>query len=175
MKKKVKTIKKAVRESRVCNDNSALKVKIIAKGAELPSYNYPSDVGFDLRANEDVSIFPGAQQRVRTGLVFEIPEGHVGIIRDRAGIVDKMGVHSVAGTFDPGFRGEISIMMVNTSDETAAIEKGMRIAQMITIPVTKPKIIRVDKLSNTERGEKSFGSTGLKDLIKLDKDIKKKK
>lgn len=178
VKKKMKMVKKIskktnISKSKFCNDNSALKVKIIAKGAEAPSYNYPSDVGFDIRANENIEIFPGAQQRVRTGLVFEIPEGHVGIIRDRAGIVQKMGVHSVAGTFDPGFRGEVSIMMVNNSDETASIEQGMRIAQMIIIPVVKPKIVKVDKLSETERGEKSFGSTGLKELIKLDKKMKK--
>jgi dUTP pyrophosphatase len=171
VKKGVK--KKVAKKSEFCEDKSALKVKIIARGAEVPSYNYPSDVGFDIRANEDATIFPGAQQRVRTGLVFEIPEGHVGLIRDRLGIVEKMGVHSVAGTFDSGFRGEISIMMVNTSDESASIEKGMRIAQMIIIPVTKPKIIKVEKLTNTERGEKSFGSTGLKELIKLDKKIKR--
>jgi len=154
------------------NSEIVLKAKIIAKGAEIPKYNYDSDVGFDLRANENVEIFPGAQQRVRTGLVFEIPAGYIGIIRDRAGIVEKMGVHCVAGTFDSGFRGEVSIILVNTADETASIEKGMRICQMIIVPVVKVKITQVEKLSETERGEKSFGSTGLKELVKLDKKMK---
>lgn len=143
-----------------------IKVKKIARGAELPSYAYKSDAGFDLRANETVELLPGEQKVVRTGLIFEIPKEYVGLVRDRAGIVEKMGVHTAAGTFDPDFRGEVSILMVNLADETARIEKGMKIAQMIIIPFAKPKIIEVKKLSDTERGEKSFGSTDLKKILK---------
>lgn len=150
-----------------------IKVKKIAHGAELPSYAYKSDVGFDLRANETIELFPGEQKKVRTGLILEIPQGYVGLIRDRAGIVTKMGIHTSAGTFDPDFRGEVSILLVNLSEETASIEKGMKIAQMIIIPVIKPKIIEVKKLSDTERGEKSFGSTDLKELKKMMKGKKK--
>lgn len=157
------------------NSNIILKVKPIALGAEIPCYNYGSDVGFDIRANEMIKLFPGEQKAVKTGLVFEIPEGHVGLIRDRVGIVQKMGVHTTAGTFDPGFRGEVSILLVNLSDETRYIEKGMRVAQMIIIPVVKPKIIEVEKLKETERGEKSFGSTGIKELEEISKMIKKRK
>jgi len=152
-----------------------IKVKKIARGAELPSYAYKGDVGFDLRANEEIQLFPGEQKEVKTGLVFEIPEGYVGLIRDRAGIVTKMGVHTSAGTFDPDFRGEVSALLVNLSEETRYIEKGMRIAQMIILPVIKPKIIEVKKLSDTERGEKSFGSTGIKEFSKLKKVMNKKK
>jgi dUTP pyrophosphatase len=150
-----------------------LKVKPIALGAEIPSYAYSTDVGFDLRANETIKLFPGEQKAVRTGLVFEIPQEHVGLIRDRVGIVQKMGVHTTAGTFDPGFRGEVSIILVNLSEETQYVEKGMRVAQMIIIPVVKPKIIEVEELKETERGEKSFGSTGLKEIEELNKIIKK--
>ena len=152
-----------------------LKVKPIALGAEIPCYAYESDVGFDLRANETVKLFPGEQKVVRTGLVFEFPEGHVGLIRDRSGIVQKMGVHTTAGTFDSGFRGEISIMLVNLSEETQYIEKDMRIAQMIIIPVVKPKIIEVEELSETKRGEKSFCSTGMKSIEELNEMMKKVK
>ncbi len=150
-----------------------IKIKKIARGAEIPFYAYKSDVGFDLRANETIELFPGEQKKVRTGLILEIPQGYVGFIRDRAGIVTKMGIHTSAGTFDPEFRGEVSILLVNLSEETASIEKGMKIAQMIIIPVIKPKIIEVKKLSETERGEKSFGSTDLKELKKLMKEKKK--
>lgn len=152
-----------------------IKVKRIARGAEIPSYAYKSDVGFDLRANEEINLFPGEQKAVRTGLIFEIPEGYVGLVRDRAGIITKMGVHTSAGTFDPEFRGEISILLINLSEETRCIEKGMRIAQMIILPVVRPKIIEVKKLSDTERGEKSFGSTGMKEINELNKVIKNKK
>jgi dUTP pyrophosphatase len=84
-----------------------------------------------------------------------------------------MGVHTAAGTFDPGFRGEVSIFLINLSEETRYVEQGMRIAQMIIIPVIKPKIIEVKELSSTERGDKGFGSTGIKELEKLDKEFKK--
>jgi dUTP pyrophosphatase len=157
------------------NSGVILKVKPIALGAEIPSYAYESDVGFDLRANETTKLFPGEQKAVKTGLVFEIPEGHVGLIRDRAGIVQKMGVHTTAGTFDSGFRGEVSIILVNLSEETQYIEQGMRIAQMIIIPVVKPKIIEVEELEDTERGEKGFCSTGMKEIEELKKIMKKKK
>jgi len=115
-------------------------------------------------------------KNLRTGIAIEIPKGYVGIVRDRAGIVQKMNVHSVAGTFDSGYRGEVTIMMVNMNDETVEIEKGMRIAQIILVPVVKAKITEVKKLSETERGDRGFGSTGMKDIVReLNKISKKSK
>ncbi|MDD5151260.1 MAG: hypothetical protein PHC28_12425, partial [Flavobacterium sp.] len=99
----------------------------------------------------------------------KIPEGHVGLIRDRAGIVSKMNVHTAAGTFDPAYRGEVSVVLINFADESVTIEKGMRIAQLVILPVTKVKIVDVKKLDITERYDKGFGSTGLKEIIKLQK------
>jgi len=152
-----------------------VKIKKVSLNAEIPSYAYDTDVGFDLRANVSGKLFPGEQKEFKTGLIFEIPEGHVGLIRDRVGIVTKMGVHTCAGTFDPGFRGEVSIFLVNLSEETRYIEEGMKIAQMIFLPVMKPKIVEVKKTTKTERGEKSFGSTDIKELKNLNKKIKSKK
>ena len=133
-----------------------------------------SDAGFDLKAFENVSLFPLEQKEVRTGIAIEVPKGYVGLVRDRAGIVQKMNVHTVAGTFDSGFRGEVSIMLVNMNEKTVEIEKGMRIAQIILIPVAKAKLIEVKKLSETERGERSFGSTGMKEIIRELNKISKK-
>jgi dUTP pyrophosphatase len=146
----------------------------LSKDAESPEYAFESDAGFDLKAMETVSIFPLEQKNVRTGIVIEVPKGYVGIVRDRAGIVQKMNVHTVAGTFDSGFRGEVSIMLVNMNDKTVEIEKGMRIAQIILIPVVKARIIEVKKLSETERGERSFGSTGMKEITRELNKISKK-
>jgi dUTP pyrophosphatase len=167
---KEKNSKKNSKENK--ENQLIIKIKKIDKKVELPSYLYESDVGFDLRANESIKLFPGEQKEVKTGIIIEIPEGCVGLIRDRAGIVTKMGVHTAAGTFDPGFRGEVSIFLINLSEETRYIEQGMRIAQMIIIPVIKPKIIEVKELSDTQRGNKGFGSTGIKELEKLDKEFK---
>jgi dUTP pyrophosphatase len=102
----------------------------------------------------------------------------VGLIRDRVGVLTEMNVHTSAGTFDSAFRGEVSIIMTNFGTENVEIEKGMRIAQLIVLPVVKVKVQKVDSLGKTKRGEKSFGSTGIKNLIKeldsLEKLAKKK-
>ena len=139
-----------------------LLVKRINKDAVIPAYSFASDVGLDLIATEDVCFLPMEQKPVKTGLVISIPEGHVGLIRDRAGIVSKMNVHSVAGTFDPGYRGEVSVMLVNFSDEETQVDKGMKIAQLIIMPVVKVKVREVKILEDTLRGKKGFGSTGIK-------------
>ncbi len=150
-----------------------LKVKRLLKDAELPEYALNTDIGIDIRANETIVIPVSEQKTIKTGLAIEIPEGHVGLIRDRAGIITKMGVHTAAGTFDPAYRGEVSIVLVNCGEEDVEVEKGMRIAQMIILPVAKAKIQEVKQLSSTERGERGFSSTGFKEVIKdLDK-IKK--
>ncbi|MCK9568262.1 dUTP diphosphatase [Candidatus Pacearchaeota archaeon] len=151
-----------------------IKVKKISPNAEIPAYAYSTDVGFDLRAITSEKLFPGEQKEFKTGLIFEIPEGHVGLIRDRVGIVTKMGVHTCAGTFDPGFRGEVTIFLVNMSEETQFIEEGMRIAQMVILPVARPEIIEVKKVTDTERGGKSFGSTEIDEIKKLKNSLKKK-
>jgi dUTP pyrophosphatase len=143
-----------------------LKVKKISKNAELPEYALESDVGFDLRANEEVTIGSMEHKAIKTGIAIEVPEGYVGLIRDRAGIITKMGVHTVAGTFDPAYRGEVSIILTNFGDEEVVIEEGMRIAQMIIIPVEKVKITEAKDLSETKRGKRGFGSTGVSDVIK---------
>ena len=156
------------------NNLNVLNFMKLSKSAENPEYILKSDVGFDVKAIENVSLFPLEQKNVRTGIAIEIPEGCVGLVRDRAGIVQKMNVHTVAGTFDSGFRGEVSIMLVNMNDKTIEIEKGMRVAQIILIPIVKASIKEVKKLSSTERGEKGFGSTGMKEIVRELEKISKK-
>ena len=145
---------------------AVLKVKRFFSNVELPEYALESDVGLDLRANESVSLAPYEQKTVHTGLALEIPAGHVGLIRDRAGIVTKIGVHTAAGTFDPAYRGEVSVVLINFGEEKVMIEKGMRIAQLIILPVTKVKIQEVRSLPITNRYDRGFGSTGMKGVIK---------
>lgn len=160
------------------DNKQILKIKKLAKDVELPEYALESDVAVDLRANEDVMLTPFEPKAVKTGLVIEIPEGCVGLIRDRAGVLKDLNIHTSAGTFDPAYRGEVSIVLMNEGDETMQIEKGMRIAQMLILPVVKVKIQEVKELSITKRGKRSFGSTGLKDVIheldQLEKMAKKK-
>jgi dUTP pyrophosphatase len=161
MKKKVTSKKVSLKKIVSENFGSELLVKRINKDAVLPAYSFDSDVGLDLIATEDVCFYPMEQKPVKTGLVIKIPDGHVGLIRDRAGIVSEMNVHSVAGTFDPGYRGEVSVMLVNFSEKETEIEAGMKIAQLIIIPVVRVKVKEVGSMSTTKRGKQGFGSTGL--------------
>ena len=150
-----------------------LLIKKISKDAVIPIYNFNSDVGLDLTAVENTSIDGGDQKEVKTGLIIQIPNDCVGLIRDRAGIVSKLGIHTAAGTFDPGYRGEVSILLSNFSGEEVEIEAGMKIAQLIIIPVVRVAVKEVKKLSATERGGKGFGSTGIKDKIKSFKELER--
>jgi len=156
-----------------------LEVKKISKDAFLPEYMFDTDVGLDLKADEDAEIFPMEQKTVKTGIAVRIPEGHVGLIRDRAGIVSKMNVHTAAGTFDSAYTGEVSVVLVNLGEDTAEIEKGMRIAQLVIIPVTRVSVKEVKSLAQTQRGEKGFGSTGFKEKIselnKLAEEVKEER
>ncbi|MFA5485218.1 MAG: dUTP diphosphatase [Candidatus Pacearchaeota archaeon] len=157
--------------------NIDLEVKKISKDAVLPKYYLPSDVGLDLVCIENQSLFPLEQKRIRTGLIIKIPKGYVGLIRDRAGIVSKMNVHTAAGTFDPDYRGELTVVLVNLGDVEVEIEKGMKIAQLLILPVEKVNVKQIETLDETPRGDKGFGSTGIKEdieeLLKLEKNIYK--
>ena len=152
-------------------EENVLNVKKFFHDVSIPEYALDSDVGFDLRANETVSLAPFEQKTVRTGIAIEIPKGCVGLIRDRAGITTKMNVHTAAGTFDPSYRGEVSVVLINFGEESVEVEKGMRIAQMIIIPVVKVKIKEVKTLSLTDRYDRGFGSTGMKHVIKQLSDL----
>ena len=149
-------------KKKVIECKNILLVKKLSKTAELPEYMLSSDVGLDLKSNENISLSPMEQKNVKTGIAVKIPENHVGLIRDRAGIVNKMNIHTMAGTFDSAYRGEVSVVLVNFGDEEIEIEKGMRIAQLIILPVTNVKVKEVKSLENTSRGAKGFGSTGFK-------------
>jgi len=143
-----------------------VKVKKLFKDVELPEYALDTDLGFDIRANETVVIPVSEQRTIKTGLAIEVPEGHIGLIRDRAGIITKMELHTAAGTFDHVYRGEVSIVLVNCGTHEVEVEKGMRIAQMIILPVLKAKLKEVKELSSTERGERGFNSTGFNKIVK---------
>jgi len=167
MKKRVKSIKKSMPE-----DKNSLLVKKFSSDACLPEYMMSTDVGLDIKANENMILRPLEQKTIHTGIAIKIPDGHVGLIRDRAGIVSKMNVHTAAGTFDPAYRGEVSIVLINFGEDTVEVEKGMRIAQLVIIPVTRAKVKQVESLPISERYDKGFGSTGLKEKAKALRDIK---
>ncbi|HGO9410879.1 TPA: dUTP diphosphatase [Bacillus cereus] len=146
----------------------------------MPKYAKPGDSGFDLVAAEDTIIWPGETKVVPTGLAFEIPPGYELQVRPRSGISRKTFLRVVLGTVDSGFRGEVGVIVSNTSyignhitlginDESGIymnvkyeIKKGDRIAQGVIAPVETAHFEVVDELSDSERGKGGFGSTGVK-------------
>ena len=131
-----------------------------------PEYTYVSDSGFDLRANEDAWIFPMSRSIIKTGLIFNIPDGYEIQVRSKSGIALKQGlfVLNSPGTVDSGYLGEIQVIMFNTTTEKVKIEKGQKVAQAVLCPVVGGKwvnLIRVEKIEDKDRNNNGFGSTGL--------------
>ena len=136
-----------------------LKVKKICKDARIPLYSHKGDAGLDIFSSVDTVLKRGQIAPIPTGIKISIPAGYVGLIWDKSGVSLK-GVHRVAGVIDSGYRGEVSVVLINLSSEPFVIKKGMKIAQMLIQPVIEVKVIEVEKLDETSRGEGGFGSTG---------------
>ncbi|WCS66612.1 dUTP diphosphatase [Bacillus phage 0105phi7-2] len=141
--------------------NLRVKIKRM-KDVELPKYARKFDAGFDLVAAEDVVIKPGETKVVPTGLAFEIPPGYELQIRPRSGMSRETKLRVVLGTIDSGYRGEIGVIADNNFDLPYIVHAGMRIAQGVIAPVVTAHFVEVDKLSDSERGNYGFGSTGVK-------------
>jgi len=136
-----------------------LKVKKVQKDAKLPRYGHSGDAGLDLFASAEVVLEKGQLLAIPTGIKVAIPDGYVGLIWDKSGMSLK-GIHRLAGVIDSGYRGEVKVVMINLSDKTLIIDKGMKIAQMLVQPVTQIQVVETEDLDETTRGEGGFGSTG---------------
>lgn len=128
--------------------------------AKLPSYAHPGDAGMDLYSLEECALKAGERRAIKTGIKMAIPEGFVGLVRDRSGLAVNHGITVMAGVVDSGYRGEVGIVLRNTSSLDVNITKHMRIAQMLILPVGHAEIIDTDDLDETKRGHGGFGSTG---------------
>ena len=137
-----------------------LKVKRLHSDAKLPTHGHPGDAGMDFYAIEDVTFLAGKQERVFTGVAVEIPEGHVGMVWDKSGISFNLGLKVMGGVIDSGYRGEIIMNMLNTSDKDVTLPKGHKVAQMIIQKFEDCDIVEVAELTDTVRGEGREGSTG---------------
>jgi dUTP pyrophosphatase len=136
-----------------------LKVKKVLMDAKLPQYGHTGDAGLDLYSSIDFVLEKGQVEAIPSGIKVAIPDGYVGLIWDRSGVSLK-GVHRLAGVIDSGYRGEVKVVMINLSDKPFAIDKGMKIAQMLVQPITMVRVVEAEDLDNTSRGEGGFGSTG---------------
>ncbi|WP_438319186.1 dUTP diphosphatase [Sporosarcina sp. FA9] len=165
-----------------------VKVKKLHKDAFIPTKAYVSDAGFDLHALKDVLVAPGETVVVKTGLAFEIPDGFEMQIRPRSGISSRTKLRVVLGTIDSQYRGEVGVIVDNISLmidwqnfanhvtlinecpvdydevvpwETYLIKKGDRVAQAVIQKIPHVVLYEVDELSESNRGENGFGSSGV--------------
>ncbi len=132
----------------------------LEEDAQVPERQHSNDVGYDLHASEPVKIPQGEVKMVPTGLKMKLPKDVEAQVRPRSGLsLSGLSVLNSPGTIDPGYRGEVKVIMANLLGDDFQVEKGDRIAQMVFNKVEHPEVIE-GSLDETERGEGGFGSTG---------------
>jgi dUTP diphosphatase len=130
--------------------------------AVVPARAYDGDAGLDLSSCTRVELGPGERALVPTGLAVAIPEGYAGYVQPRSGLAARHGISMVntPGLVDSGYRGELLVNLVNHDlTETFVVEPGMRIAQLVILPVPPVELVEVDELPASERGVRGFGSS----------------
>lgn len=141
-----------------------MKIKVKTTKGVIPEYKTDGAAGADICActDKELLIPAGKTALIPTDLYFEIEEGYEVQIRPRSGLAAKNGVTvlNTPGTIDSDYRGEIKVILINTSEEDFIVHNGDRIAQMVVAPVIKANFELTDKLKETERGEGGFGHTG---------------
>ena len=129
----------------------------------LPSYAHPGDAGADLVTTVDVHLEPGERALVPTGVAIALPDGYVALVHPRSGLAARFGVSIVnaPGTVDAGYRGEISVLLVNLDPrDPVDLSRGDRIAQLVVQRVEKARFVEVERLPGSARGDGGYGSTG---------------
>lgn len=141
-----------------------VKVLKIHPEATVPQYATAGASGLDLHARipHEIYLHPGVRYSCPTGIGIELPEGFEAQVRPRSGLARKSGVTvlNAPGTVDADYRGEILVILINHSDTAFKIEPNQRIAQLVIAPVMRVELVGSDALTETDRGEGGFGSTG---------------
>lgn len=133
-----------------------LRFKRLHPDAKLQEPRYRGDAGIDLFSTEEVLVGPGQSQWVGTGIAVEIPAGHVGMVKEKSGLAEKFVVG--AGVIDSSYRGEVRVLVRNLGREPLRIGRGEPLAQLLVLPVAEVSL-EEGELSESERGERGFGST----------------
>ncbi|MBO5948554.1 dUTP diphosphatase [bacterium] len=145
--------------------NIVLKFQKLDNRVQIPQYQTVGSSGMDLCAfiEEDIILKPMERKLIPTGLKMEIPIGYEAQVRPRSGLSIKNGITLIncIGTVDADYRGELKVPLVNLGQEDYTIKNGDRIAQMVIMPIIQPQIEVVTELSQTQRQEGGFGSTGV--------------
>lgn len=136
-----------------------MKVKL-DPGATMPSRAHEWDGGLDIYAAEDKVVFANNYESIETGTHIAIPEGYVGLLTSKSGIMLDHGA-TCRGTIDSGYTGSIKAIVINHGNHMLLVKAGQKIAQLVIVPCLRPELELVDELEPTERGDNGFGSTGV--------------
>jgi dUTP pyrophosphatase len=138
-----------------------LQVKKLDPRAKLPNYAIPGDAGLDLYALEDYTVPAGELLTgIRTGIAIAVPKGYVGLCWDKSGLAAKHGIKVMAGVIDSGYRGEMILTVLNTSNKDYNFVAGDKVMQILIQSVQQVEVVEAQELLLTERGQRNFGSTG---------------
>lgn len=141
-----------------------MKVSIeVLEGGVVPAQAHPGDAGVDLHAAEQTVVEAGERMLVKTGIAIAVPVGYAAFVHPRSGLALREGITvlNTPGTIDAGYRGEIGVILFNTTDAPFQVRQGDRIAQLVFQRVETPVFDVVDRLDVTDRAEGGFGSTGV--------------
>lgn len=140
------------------------RAKKLHPDAVLPRFAHgpEEDAGMDLYAVEEVVLPPGSRASVGCGLALEIPPGYEGQVRPRSGLAAKHGITLVnaPGTIDPGYRGEVRVLMINLGQDAYTVRPGERVAQLVIGAYAAAEWSWAESLDDSDRGGGGFGSTG---------------
>lgn len=139
-----------------------MKVKIqkLHPDAKLPTYGRKGDAGLDLYALHDQTVEPGKTAQIHTGIAMEIPEGYAGLFWDKSGLSHNYSIKTLGGVLDSNYRGELKLGVINLGTEAYTFEKGHKVMQMLVQKVEEIEWEEVEELSETNRGDQGFGSSG---------------
>lgn len=132
---------------------------VLEENAILPTRAHELDAGYDLYSREDAVVYGGDSWTFDTGVHMAIPEGWVGDIKSKSGMMVRYGIIT-DGTVDAGYTGSIRVKLFNLSHCAVSIVNGQKIAQLVIKRIATPELELVDRLDDTERGAGGFGSTG---------------
>ena len=139
-----------------------LKVKRLNQDAKLPERAHDTDSGADLFSDYDTYVIePGQRRLISTGIAATVERGYDIQFVDKSGLAWKNGITVLGGLIDESYRGELKVVLLNTSDEPYTVQPYSKLTQMVVRPVLYPEIVEVDELDDTVRGEGGFGSTGV--------------
>lgn len=137
-----------------------LKIKKLHQDAVVPTQPDSGDAGYDLFALKETTITTGRVGKINTGIAIQIPDGYFAKIFDRSGFFTTFMGSTGAGVVDNGYRGEVIVCMMNSSNMPITIQKGQKFAQMVLLPIISFPVEETDSLDDSERGDAGFGSTG---------------